>query len=108
MSKSVVTVNQGELKFVSESVSSCNICDKTFFDKNELDWHIRKRHTMRVGWPALPFICDLCGAEYVGGSELKDHIEGHHGSTLKPTGEKGNEKHETEVGETEVMDDNST
>ena len=42
MSESVVTFNLGELKFVSESVSSCNICDKTFFDENELDWHIRK------------------------------------------------------------------
>ena len=26
-----------KLKFVSDLVSSCNLCDKTFFDKNELD-----------------------------------------------------------------------
>ena len=61
MSESVVTFNLGELKFVSESASSCNLCDKTFFDENELDWHIRKQH-LRLGWPALPFECELCGA----------------------------------------------
>ena len=100
MSESVVTVNLGELKFVSESVSSCNICYKTFFDENELDWLIRKRHTMRVGWPDFPFKCksefdnqlnqmhmircDLCGAAYIRESELKDHIEEHHRSSPKP------------------------
>ena len=61
MSESVVTFNLGELKFVGESVSSRNLCDKTFFDENELDWHISKQHTKwRLGWPALPFKYNLC------------------------------------------------
>ena len=44
MGESGVMFNLGELNFVSKSVSSCNPCDKTFFDENELDWHIKKQH----------------------------------------------------------------
>ena len=70
-------------KIVSGSVSSCNLCGKTFLDKTELHKHVRKRHTKRkLGWPALAFKCELCGAEDAGGKKVKDHIEGHHGTTL--------------------------
>ena len=78
---------------MSGSVSSCNLCGKTFLDKTELNEHVRKRHTKRrLGWPALAFKCELCGAEDAGGNEFKDHIEGHHGTTLKRTGEKSNDQ----------------
>ena len=100
MSESVDSFNQGDLK-ISESVSSCNLCDKTFFDKNELDWYIRKQH-LRLGWPALPLKCDLCGAAYIRKSELKDHIEEHHRSSPKPPVEEIDDKHEEEVDKASV------
>ena len=96
-----------KLKFVSGSVSSCNICDKTFFDGNDLYWHIRKQH-LGLGWPAMPFKCDLCGAAYIKKIELKGHTKKHHSSNPKPPVEESDDKHEEEVGDTEVKDDKAS
>ena len=46
MNDSVVTLNQGELVFASES--SCHMCDKTCVDEDELIWHIKIQHFSEV------------------------------------------------------------
>ena len=95
-----------KLKFESESVSSCDLCDKTFFYENEIDWHIRKRHTKwRLGWPALPFTCDLCGTTYIRKSEQKDHIEECLRSSPNTPVEESGDKHEGEASDKEGEDD---
>ena len=99
MSESVAIVNPGELKFVSESVSSCYICDKTSVDKNELYWHIRKQH-LRLGMPAVTFKCELCGAVYIKEIGLKVHIREQHRSSPKPPIEETDGEHNLEVGKT--------
>ena len=106
MSELVVTVNPGKLKLVSESVSSCNICDKTFLDRNELYWHIRKQH-LRLGWPALPFKCDLCGAAYIRKVELEIHIRDQHRSSPKPTIGESDGEHNLGVGKTSTGKENT-
>ena len=80
-----------ELKFVSRSVSSCNMCDKTFFDGNDLSWHTRKQH-LGLGWPDMPFKWDLCGAAYIRKIELQDHTKKHHSLNSKPTVEEIDDK----------------
>ena len=36
-------------RFNQTHMLRCDLCDKTFFDENELDWHIRQRHSQSVG-----------------------------------------------------------
>ena len=95
-----------KLKFVSELVYSCNQCDKTFFDKNELDWYIRKQH-LRLGWPALPLKCDLCGAAYIRKIELEFHIREQHRSSTKPTVGESDGEHNLGVGKTSTEEENT-
>ena len=107
MSKSVVTVNQGKLKFMSESVSSCNICGETLnLDKNELYWHIRMQH-LRLSWPAVTFKCELCGAAYIKEIYLKVHIRKLHKSNPKPPIEETDGEHNLEVGKTSKDEENT-
>ena len=107
MSESVVTVNPGELKFASESVSSCNICGETLnLDKNELYWHIRMQH-LRLGWPAVTFKCELCGAAYIKEIGLKVHIRERHRSSPKPPIEETDGEHNLEVGKTSKDEENT-
>ena len=101
MSESVATVNPGELKFVSESLSSCYICDK-----NELYWHIRKQ-LLRLGWPALTYKCELCGAAYIRIIDLKVHIREQHRSSPKPPIEKTDGEHNLEIGKTSKDEENT-
>ena len=60
----------------------------TFKCEDELDNHINQVHM---------FKCDLCGVYEFEESELRDHIEEHHGSSLEPPAEANDDKHEEEV-----------
>ena len=65
----------------------------TFKCEDELDNHINQVHM---------FKCDLCGVYEFEESELRDHIEEHHGSSLEPPAEANDDKHEEEVDKASV------
>ena len=66
----------------------CINCSVIFEKEDEFDNHVSQVHV---------FKCDLCGVYEDEESGLKDHIEEHHGSSLEPTAEANDDKHEEEV-----------
>ena len=83
----------------TREVSGCIKCELNFKCDNESHIHFNQVHVCKY---------DLCGVKFREESELKDHIGGHHGSSLEPPVEEDNDNHEKEVGDKEVKDDNST
>ena len=62
---------------------------------------------MRLGWPALPFKCDLCGAAYIRKNELEVHIRKQHRSSPKPPVGESDGEHNLEVGKTSKDEENT-
>ena len=69
---------------------------KIYECENEFKEHYNQMHI---------FKCDLCGIKFAEKTELKDHIEDHHGSSLEPTVEESDDKHEGEASNKEGEND---